>query len=375
MAEADTLQTRKAHPTQDVDSATAVPAVESHSGTDQYPNPFQQQQHHIEHGYGRSHHQQQQHYNVMIPTVDHWPAIFLDGLKTSAHFAVLGFQKVRSKYQEYQGLHSGSYQVLPTTNLDTRSYPQQTSTRQTFSFGIKRQQKGGYQATCSGRRVTRLFFFLVMVVTTILLLVIPHRLNPLEDRSIWIRYYNHEEAVKITVPFGLKLHVSDIKKRALNELQNGYSKFAPGNVKLISKYNGALSPDQVWDNGRDTFRSSANHPILVIDTKYELFRFLDSALGCFATPNEYSQQRRDPYNVSFDPGYRGYADLARIIDKIANNEVRFDEWEIFYLRDAFNDPKRNEPRTGNVWMKGNFNRNMYITPDVPYISHGNISPE
>ncbi|KAF9898264.1 hypothetical protein EC991_000378, partial [Linnemannia zychae] len=208
MAEADTLQTRKAHLTQDDDLATAVPTTGSHSRTDQYPNPFQQQHQHIGQGNGGNHHQQQQHYNLMIPTVDHWPAIFLEGLKTSAQFAVLGLQKAHAKYQEYQASRSGSYQILPTTNLDTHSYPQQTSTRQTFRFGSKRQQKGGHQVTCSGRRLTRSVFFLVMMVT-VLLFIIPHRLNPLEDRAIWVRYYSHEEAIKITIPFGYKPHVSD----------------------------------------------------------------------------------------------------------------------------------------------------------------------
>ncbi|KAG0271684.1 hypothetical protein BGZ95_000466 [Linnemannia exigua] len=374
MADADALQTRKAHHNQDdKGAATAVPMVESHSGTDQYPNPFQQQQqHHV--GHGHSHHQRQQHYNVMIPTVDHWPAIFMSGVKTTAHYIVLSLQQVHNKFQEYQASRSSSYQVLPTTNIDTRPYPQQNSTRQPFRFGSKRQQKSGHQVTCSGRQITRSFFLLILLVTTIVLLVIPHRLNPLEDRAIWIRYYNHEEAVKITVPYGLKLHVSDVKKTALKELQFGFSNFKPGNVKLITMYGGALAPDQIWKNSRDEFKSTARYPILVVDTKYELFRFLDSALGCFATANEYSQDGRDLYSVSFSPDYRGYSVLAKILNAIANGDTLFQEWDIFYLREAFNDPKKTEPRTGRMWRSGQFNRDLYIAPNQSYIPHRTAIP-
>ncbi|KAF9148027.1 hypothetical protein BG015_010271 [Linnemannia schmuckeri] len=370
MADADTLQARKAHNHSDDESAS-VPIVESHSGADQYPNPFQQ---HVGHAHVRS--SNQQHYNVMIPTVDHWPAIFLDGLKTSAHFAVFGLKKAHAKWQEFQSSRSGSggsYQVLPTT-VDTRSQQQSTTTRQTFTFGSKRQQKGGHNFNVSGRRLTRLLFFLVLVVTTILLLVLPHRLNPLEDRAIWIRYYSHEEAIKIMVPYGLKLHVSDVKKAALKEMHQGFSTFAPGNVKLITRTKGALAPDDVWDNRDWDFESSARHPILVVDTKYDLFRFLDSSLSCFAQPGEYIQQRRDQYMVSFNPQYNDYTTLAKIIDKIANGERYFQEYEIFYLREAFDDPRKNEPRTGRIWEKNSKNRDYYTTPDIGYIPHQTARP-
>ncbi|KAF9902535.1 hypothetical protein EC991_004787, partial [Linnemannia zychae] len=110
------------------------------------------------------------------------------------------------------------------------------------------------------------------------------------------------EAIKITIPFGYKPHVSDVKKQALEDLQNGYAKFNQGSIKLISRYSGALLPDRVWDNSDNDFRSSAKHPILAVDTKYEDGR---------------------------------YTPLANIIDKIANEDFHFDEWEIFYLRDGF----------------------------------------
>ncbi|KAG0282805.1 hypothetical protein BGZ96_012819 [Linnemannia gamsii] len=348
MADAETLQTRKGHTHSHTDdeSTTVVPIVESHTGADQYPNPFQQ---HVGQAHGRNHNQhQQQHYNVMIPTVDHWPAIFLDGLKTSAHFAVFGLKQVHAKWQQFQSSRSGgSYQVLPTTNLDTRSLnQQQPNTHQTFSFGNKRQQKGGHQFSVSGRRLTRLLFVLVLVVATIFLFVLPHRLNPLDDRAIWIRFYSHEEAIKITVPYGRKVHVSDIKQAALKEMHQGFTSFAPGNVKLISRYtryNGALSPDEVWDNRHWAFESSARHPILVIDTKYDLFRFLDGALHCFASPQEYAQQGRDIYSVAFAPSNNMFTRLAGIIDNIANGKDMIFEDDIFYLREAFNE--RTEDRT------------------------------
>lgn len=274
MADTDTLQSRKAHTTHNdhlEGDSTSVPIIETHSGADQYPNPFQQ---HVREAHGHPHQQQQQHYNVMIPTVDHWPAIFLDGLKTSAQFAVLGLKQAHTKWQEYQSSRGGSYQVLPTTTIDSRSQQQNTPTRQIFTFGSKRQQKGGHQFSVSGRRLTLRLFLLVLAVTTILLLVLPHRLNPLEDRAIWIRYYSHEEAIKIMVPYGIKLHVSDVKKAALTEMHQGFSSFAPaGTVKLISRNNGALAPDRVWNNRDWDFESSARHPILIVDTKYGTFFF------------------------------------------------------------------------------------------------------
>ncbi|KAF9139870.1 hypothetical protein BGX30_007367 [Mortierella sp. GBA39] len=373
MADADTLQTRKAHTTHNShpdDGSTSVPIVESNSGADQYPNPFQQ---HVGQAHGRNHQQQQQHYNVMIPTIDHWPAIFLDGLKTSAQLAVLGLKQAHTKWQEYQSSRGGSYQVLPTT-IDSLSQ-QNTPTRQMFTFGSKRQQKGGHQFSVSGRRLTRLLFLLVLAVTTILLLVLPHRLNPLEDRAIWIRYYSHEEAIKIMVPYGIKLHVSDVKKAALKEMHQGFSTFGPaGTVKLISKGSGALAPDRVWNNRDWEFESSARHPILIVDTKYELFRFLESSLHCFAPQREYAQQRRDQFMVSFNPEHNDYATLARIINNIANDQKYFEEYEIFYLRNAFDDPRKNDPRTGQRWKKSSGSRDIYTLPDVGYIPHQPTRP-
>ncbi|KAG0067458.1 hypothetical protein BGZ89_006038 [Linnemannia elongata] len=375
MADTDTLQTRKAHTSHNNhpdDESTSVPIIETDSGADQYPNPFQQ---HVGQAHGRHHQQQQQHYNVMIPTVDQWPAIFLDGLKTSAQFAVLGLKQAHTKWHEYQSSRSGSYQVLPTTTIDSRSQQQNAPTRQIFTFGSKRQQKGGHQFSVSGRRLTRLLFLLVLAVTTILLLVLPHRLNPLEDRAIWIRYYSHEEAIKIMVPYGIKLHVSDVKKAALTEMHQGFSSFGPaGTVKLISRNSGALAPDRVWNNRDWDFESSARHPILIVDTKYTLFQFLESSLRCFAQQREYTQQGRDPYLVSFNPEHNDYTILAKIIDSIANNEEYFDENEIFYLRNAFDDPKKNDPRTGQRWKKRSGSRDIYTLPDVGYIPHHTARP-
>lgn len=67
----------------------------------------------------------------------------------------------------------------------------------------------------------------------------------------------------------------------------------------------------------------------------DLFRFLESSLNCFASQWEYGRQGRDQYMVSFNPDRNDYAKLARIIDNIANDERYFEEYEIFYLRDAF----------------------------------------
>ncbi|KAF9082370.1 hypothetical protein BGX23_012531 [Mortierella sp. AD031] len=352
MADADTLQTRKAHHA-DADSST-VPMVDSHSDTDQYPNPFRHTQE-----------PRQQHYNVMIPTVDHWPALFLQGLQTSARYTLVGLRQLHAKIQEYSANSSGTYRVLPTTNLDSRPHhQQQQQQRQSFTFGSKRQLKqGGHHVSCTGRQLTRIFFVLVLVVITIVLLVLPHQLNPLEDRAVWIRYYNHEEAITIPLPYGRQVHVSDVKKTALKELHNGYTSFTPGNVKLISRNRGALQPDNVWDNSDWAYQSSAYDPIIAVETRYELFLFLNSTLGCFSSAREFPG---DVYSAKFKSSdWSSWRTLASVLHKIAHNIDYFEEHEIFKLREGFNDPKKNDPRTGRPWRHGNFNRNNYIHPDAP----------
>jgi len=267
MTDADILQARKAH-YPDANSV-AVPAVESHSGADQYPNPFQHQPNGQRQEHGRSH--QQQHYNIMIPTIEHWPALFMQGLKTTAIYTVEGLKQLHIKFQEYTAANSGSYQVLPTTNLDASRRQQQQQDRQTaFTFGTKRQLKQGrHQCSVSGRRLTRLLCFLVLVVTTIVLLVVSHRWNPLEERAIWIRYFTHEEPIKIYLPYGFNVHVSDVKKEAVKDMQVGFSTINPGNVRLISRNYGVLPADAVWDNNKDyMFGNSGYHPIIAVETKY-----------------------------------------------------------------------------------------------------------
>ncbi|KAF8952748.1 hypothetical protein BGZ52_004111 [Haplosporangium bisporale] len=190
---------------------------------DQYPNPFQQPP-------GQHTSSQQQHYSILIPTVNHWPRIALEGLARGAVHALDALKYAQRTLHAHVNQHransSSSYHVLPTSSADLHELSSPSSSpphrRRIITFGSKRQQKeSGYRVLCSSRRWTRLFAALTLLVLLITLLVLPRRMNPFRSRVVWVRYYSHEEPVKIVLPFGRQVYVSDVKATAMKAMAFG----------------------------------------------------------------------------------------------------------------------------------------------------------
>lgn len=232
---------------------------------DQYPNPFQQPP--------RQHNSSQQHYSILIPTVDHWPRIALEGLARGAVFTLdaLSYAQ-RTLHARVAHLRannpSSSYHVLPTSTADLHdlSSPPSTPPRRVISFGSKRQQKqgAGYRVQCSSRRWTRVLALVTLATLLITLLALPTRMNPFRSRVVWVRYYTHEESVKVELPFGKEVHVSDVKATAVKALAFGYEK-PLGQVKLISpSQSRGLRPGDEWED----YDTTAWRPVIAAETGY-----------------------------------------------------------------------------------------------------------
>ncbi|KAF9392611.1 hypothetical protein CPB97_000064 [Podila verticillata] len=309
---------------------------------DQYPNPFQQPP--------RQHtSSQQQHYSILIPTVDHWPRIALEGLARGAVYALDALSYAQHTLHAHvnqlrANSSSSSYHVLPTSSADLHELSSPSSSpphrRRIITFGSKRQQKeSGYRVLCSSRRWTRLLAALTLFVLFITLLALPRRMNPFRSRTVWVRYYNHEEPVKIVLPFGRKVHVSDVKATAMKAMAFGYER-PLGQVKLLLPYGHKLFPGDVWD---DDMGIMAEAPIIAVETGFELFEFLNSNLNCFTSyPSS---------NLRFKPEQDQWFMLYDILDRINSNRLTFDREDIYYLRKGFDDPQANEP----IWDMRPFN--------------------
>ncbi|KAF8946841.1 hypothetical protein BGZ46_005684, partial [Entomortierella lignicola] len=213
------------------------------------------------------------------------------------------------------------------------------------SFGRARYSKKDNSASWRNRRLARIIFFSVLAAFTIIwIFAVPNTLKPLHDRDIWIRYFNHEEAIKVTLPYRRVVHVHDVKKSVLKELDHGfYMQHFLTNVKLITS-EGLLRSDEVWDNNHGRFSSSAQQPILAVAPQNELFKFLNETLGCFSGADAYDG---NVFNIKFLPD-NGYGQLASVLYKI-NNDNSPGYWhqsvsnlDILYLRNGFNDPKKGE---------------------------------
>ncbi|KAF9394062.1 hypothetical protein CPC16_000244 [Podila verticillata] len=143
---------------------------------DQYPNPFQQPP-------GQHTSSQQQHYSILIPTVNHWPRIALEGLARGAVHALDALKYAQRTLHAHVNQHransSSSYHVLPTSSADLHELSSPSSSpphrRRIITFGSKRQQKES----------------------------------------------GHEEPVKIVLPFGRQVYVSDVKATAMKAMAFG----------------------------------------------------------------------------------------------------------------------------------------------------------
>ncbi|GJJ70320.1 hypothetical protein EMPS_02669 [Entomortierella parvispora] len=333
----DAIQARRPT-THDDDGSDSVSVPMLHVGQheDEHENPFQ-------HRPQSSQHQSAGHYNVRIPTVEHWPAILMQGVKATAVFAGEKLRQIQAYQQD--GSSSGRYSRLPTSSMSSSSSGQ----RPTFTFGSKRQLRdgGGRTMLCSGRRLSRILLLLcITVLIPVWIFVVPHTLKPYGDRDVWIRYYDHEEPIKIQVPLAKKVHVADVKRIAFGKIIQGYSKqrLEEGKVFLISGLEGKLNVGAPWVNSDWSFTSSPEVPILMVDPGDELFRFLQGSLKCFSG-DEYYYGGVEP--VVFRPPRDQWQPLARILRSISLDRrygyrMPVDPKDITYLREGFNDPKKRE---------------------------------
>ncbi|KAF9994898.1 hypothetical protein BGZ80_002444 [Entomortierella chlamydospora] len=318
MAELESLHTRRT--TQQ--ESTTVPMTDINSDPE-YATPFQHQQQS----------QPQRHYNVSIPAVDQWPGILARVLRTSATYIARTVRDIREGIQDGSA-SSGKYQNLPTTIDSSSSF-------RGNSFGGRRHSRNGGGATCFSRRIGRILFFLVLVTLVTTWLAVPKNLKPFQNRDIWIKYYNHAEAIKIPLPYSRVVHVYDLKKVALKELDRGYiSLHSLSEVRLMSG-SGLLEAGEVWDNDDWRYQNSYEQPILMVSPGNELFQFLNDTLGCFSGPEAYNY---NVFNIKFSPEYRNYSRLARILHRIGLENagyvspVMFYNADILYLRKGFGDP-------------------------------------
>ncbi|KAF9173205.1 hypothetical protein BGX21_003643 [Mortierella sp. AD011] len=332
MAESESLHTRRA--TQQESTTVSMTDINSDP---EYATPFQHQQQS----------QPQGHYNVSIPAVDQWPGILARVLRTSATYIARTARDIREGVQD--GLaSSGKYQNLPTAIDSSSSF-------RGNSFGGRRHSRNGGGAACFSRRIGRILFFLVLVTLVTTWLAVPKNLKPFQNRDIWIRYFNHAEAIKIRLPYSRVVHVYDLKKVALKELDFGYiSLHSLNDVRLLSD-SGLFNAGEEWDNDRWRFQNSYNQPILMVSLGNELFQFLNDTLGCFSGPEAYNY---NVFDIKFSPEYRNFSHLARILHNIGFENAgyvsgaTFSNADIVYLRKGFGDPLQSEPLDQQaIWVR------------------------
>ncbi|KAF9106687.1 hypothetical protein BGX27_009052 [Mortierella sp. AM989] len=305
MAESETLHVK---PNQQESITVSLSEIRSDA---EYPNPFQHQPS-----------QPQRHYNVMIPAVEQWPELLINGLKTSTKYAIRTLRAISEGIRDGAGSHH--YQGLPTNASGSTPF---------HNLGSKRySKKAGGASSCTGRRITRILYLLVLVAVVLTWIIIPNTLRPFQDRDIWIRYLTHEESIKITLPYSRIVHVHDVKKVAIKELELGFTGFHTiGNIKLLSD-SGWLRPDREWVNTDWAFKSSSHRPILAVDMGRELFMFLNETLGCFS--------ERPLYGVNdfkFVPENLDYSQLASILyhRSTLGDTFYLSNDDIMYLRRGF----------------------------------------
>ncbi|KAG0040904.1 hypothetical protein BGZ82_006777 [Podila clonocystis] len=313
---------------------------------------------------------QEQHYNIVVPTVNQWPQLALNGLAKGTALARIA----NTKFQAYRAQRNeSSYQGLPTSSSDIHLSPRSSSSPSSFSFsarrdplnpvifGGKRQLKRGGVCllNCSGRRLLQLAVVVVWIL--FMLVQLPPTLNPFQE-TLWVRYYNHEEPVKVALPLGRKVHVSDVKVAAMTAMSYGFGT-TPGQTKLLSAMTGeALLPGAEWDNDEKKFRSSAEKPILAINVNYGLYDFLDQQLGCFSKEG----RNIDIVGMRFLPPRDDWTMLVEVLQLLNQNNMRkIMRAHIRYLREGFNDPRAMGPYNMEAIYNHRKNRHSgYTAPSI-----------
>ena len=266
-AEQEVLQVRRPTTHTAHHDSVTVPMLQADHHHDQFENPFQQRP--------QSRHSPQRHYNVMIPAVQHWPALFIEGVQASTLFVTEKLRQLHAYRQSQKGNSSSSskYEGLPITSRSSTTATNISSRRSTFTFGSKRQLKesGGRAMLFSGRRLSQFLLLLSLAtLASVWVFVVPHTLKPYKDREVWIRYLDHTEAIKIQAPLGRTIHVADVRHVAFAQLSQGfaYQQLELGKLLLISDRFGPLPPDTEWRNWDWRFGSSTDRPILLIDPRH-----------------------------------------------------------------------------------------------------------
>ncbi|KAG0040905.1 hypothetical protein BGZ82_006778 [Podila clonocystis] len=320
---------------------------------DEYPNPFQQPP---------QRNLSQQHYSILIPTVDHWPRIALEGLARGAVFTLdaLSYAQrtLHARVTQLRANSSTSYHVLPTSTADLHDLsPPSSPPRRIISFGSKRQQKqgSGYRIQCSSRRWTRVLALVTLVTLLITLIALPKRMNPFRSRVVWVRYYTHEEPVKVLLPFGTKVHVSDVKATAMKRLAVGFER-PLGEVKLISpSWYASMHPGDEWND----YDTDAWRPIIATETGYGLHDFLQMNLNCFTSYSS-ATMRFKPKGNDWNTLY----ETLSSINEYTDHSLWLQPQHIQYLRKGFNDPQAHVP----IWDMRPFiskQRNNHMGYDQP----------
>ncbi|KAG0246519.1 hypothetical protein B0O80DRAFT_500371 [Mortierella sp. GBAus27b] len=301
------------------------------SSGDEYPNPFQHQR----------------YYNVAVPAIEHWPDLLSHGLKASVRSLRWIFRQIKDAIRELCASEDSSswrYQDLPMTVNGSFSEP---SSRGRVSFGKRRHlyPENGFPRSCPNRRLGRLLCLLIAATIIVTILLLPARFQPFHERVAWIRYFNHEEAVKVVLPFGRNVHVQDVKKIAVKEMGLGAgSTQTLGNIRLLSPMTRNVLPgDMTWDSYIGW--SSPEIPIIAVEPRYELLKFLNETLGCFSGPEAYGGNIMD---VKFLPQLDGYGPLITVLQTLLHGHgysaynVDVYNRDIDYLRRGFDDPKKDE---------------------------------
>ncbi|KAK3817754.1 MAG: hypothetical protein J3Q66DRAFT_189979 [Benniella sp.] len=319
--------------------STDPPAEGVHLGAE-YPNPFQHQPPRIRTS-------QSGNYTISIPSIEQWPRMILEQLKTASQWLLWSCIQIRDAIQQLllaRDSSSEMYHALPLTSSDSFSEPgSSSSSRPRVSFGKRRHLRAGSGPSrwISKRRLGRLACLLCSIALLVTLFSLPKRLLPLRDRVVWVRYFNHEEPVMITLPYGKNLYVHEVKKIAMKELDMGYSTtHSLGNIRLLSVNTGKLWADQIWDNDQYEFSSGPYQPILAVDPRYELFKFLNDTLECFSGPEAFGNNLE---NIKFKP-WDNFQSLRRILSLLTSPSPwdSIHNRDITYLRAGFKDPLHQE---------------------------------
>ncbi|KAF9583541.1 hypothetical protein BGW38_009215 [Lunasporangiospora selenospora] len=303
--------------------------------------------------------QQQSHPPIQVQsTIDQMPEIAGQIVAKIGHGILFATRAIINKCREWgesKSAQSYSYSSLPMHSLGSNQ-PSKWGARRTRG-GAAGHERGCL--SCYGRRFSRIMCFFILIGLTILSIVITSEILGSdyfveERRTIWVRYFTHDEPVKIVLPYvsSNNLHVSDVKKMALKEMTVAGSTPDPGNVRLLRCNGhfyypniGFMMPGTTWDNEDYKFISYSSQPIIVVETKYELFKYLNNTLGCFSPAEKFKGDIKD---VASKGDFLALQTISTVVCNLQDKRVG-PQWvtrdTVQQLRQVFSDPKQNDEVT------------------------------